>query len=420
MYADSWNALPYYDDIIKFAREVVTNLGLNLNEVLNKINPSDKDIYHIYQAKKKMQEKHPNNWRFYSGININAIEDVNKFLNYLYAAILVKHSGYMNKLDDLKFNFRNLKLNDVSLTSNLIIALGIILTTDPNNLQSKVANAITVGDTKKDKAQKRKEAKTAAAATSASTPVSPDVQMGKFVNNANYHFSTAVSNSFQQIMQNGNDITINSASKVEQQKFKSQGSTWSDNVNVTTFDVTFNDGKVGEYKDVIEMKKMGRDNDSVFVFSGKEFKNLPLKQFTNWVNRKLKQEKENSVVQNSIVDDEETTTEIEEESLKENFDYDENLIEFYEEECKEAFSEYLDDVIKKVLKLVEEHKNEFEANDIEVSDDVEIKKIDLKAVDKFAILNFGVWKGVDPEDFDIEVPIFEEEFIPHKEFDDDD
>jgi len=106
-----------------------------------------------------------------------------------------------------------LKLNDVPLASSIILALGILLAQDPNNLQSKVANAITVGDAKKDKAQKRKEAKTAAAVTSANTPVSPDVQMGTFVNNSNYNFPTDITeNSFRQIMKNGNDITVNSFS----------------------------------------------------------------------------------------------------------------------------------------------------------------------------------------------------------------
>ena len=101
-------------------------------------------------------------------------------------------------------------------------------------------------------------------------------------------------------------------------------------------------------------------------------------------------------------------------------DYDEDLIDLYEDDCEEACSEFFEKVIEKVLKLIESNKNEFEDNDIEVSDDVEIRKIDLKSVDKFAILNFGVWGNDNPEDFDIEVSIFEEEFIPHKEFDDDD
>jgi len=60
------------------------------------------------------------------------------------------------------------------------------------------------------------------------------------------------------------------------------------------------------------MKKMGRNDDLIFVFSGKEFKNLPLKQFTNWMNRKLKQEKENAVVQTSATIDDDETNEIEE------------------------------------------------------------------------------------------------------------
>ena len=313
MYTDSWNLLPYSDDVIKQAKNKLAEYGLNADEVISKINPSDKDIYHIYQAKEKMKAKYPHNWRYYSGININAIEDVNKFLNYLYAAILVQHAGYINKTDDLRYNFSNLKLNDVSLTSPIILSLGVLLAQDPNNLQSKVANAITVGNAKKDKAQKRKEAKAAAAVTSANTPVSPDVQMGTFVNNTNYTFPTAITeNSFRQIMKNGNDITVNSLSDTVDQKFKGPNSNWKDNVSVTKFDITFNDGKAGEYKDEIEMKKMGRNDDLIFVFSGKEFKNLPLKQFTNWMNRKLKQEKENAVVQTSATIDDDETNEIEE------------------------------------------------------------------------------------------------------------
>ena len=100
-------------------------------------------------------------------------------------------------------------------------------------------------------------------------------------------------------------------------------------------------------------------------------------------------------------------------------DYDEDLIISYEDDCEEACSEFFEKVIEKVLKLIESNRNEFENSDIEVSDDVEIRKIDLKSVDKFAVLNFGVWGNDNPEDFDIEVSIFEEEFIPHKEFDDD-
>lgn len=137
--------------------------------------------------------------------------------------------------------------------------------------------------------------------------------MGTFVNNTNYTFPTAITeNSFRQIMKNGNDITVNSLSDTVDQKFKGPNSNWKDNVSVTKFDITFNDGKAGEYKDEIEMKKMGRNDDLIFVFSGKEFKNLPLKQFTNWMNRKLKQEKENAVVQTSATIDDDETNEVEE------------------------------------------------------------------------------------------------------------
>jgi len=92
--------------------------------------PDEKQAYHVYQAMKK------NRWK--AGINVNSIQDADKYIKYLYAAAALGHNAYVGKAW-YQSPYDRPKINDNHISDRAvdwISALGSVA-----NIQSLIASA---------------------------------------------------------------------------------------------------------------------------------------------------------------------------------------------------------------------------------------------------------------------------------------
>lgn len=302
-----------------FVQAAVDYLKSNYPDIDNYLVPTDKEIAHIYNAKQKVEEKY-GNWgvSYKAGININSISDLSKAIHYFLVALAIDFPGYVRRVWDGYGSF----------PKRLFLSLGVVLWDSPvlqdiKNRLSQVLEGEKIKDEKRaERAAKRQEKQ---------AEISTDY--GKFNSDSplfDISFSAFKEDNFDDIIKSGNDVHIKSLDK--QTTTSDRRSTPGKFVSA---EIVFNEGKKNEYKTTVTAYSISGNEEGPVVYSSKEFRNLPNRQFNNWVNRKLNQL--NSVT----IDADDTETE----SLKESaddFEYERRLLDRLKSDCDYVLGAFKD------------------------------------------------------------------------------
>lgn len=288
----------------RYIRSAIEFLKSRYPDIDNYLIPTDKEIAHVYNAKQKVFDK-DGSWGVNRkpGIAVNSITDIDKAVHYFLTALALDFPGYIRKAYEGSGNF----------PTNLYLSLGILLWDSPviqaikDRLPQILQDETAKGEKKAERAAKRQE-KQAEIAQS----------FGKFsTDNQLYDisFSSFSEDKFDDIIKSGNDVHIKS---VNTQDKPSQDRRAMRPGQFVSAEIVFNEGKKNEYETTITAYSISGNEEGPIVYSSDEFRNLPNRQFNNWVKRKLNQ-------LNSVTTDVNGT---ETESLKEDYDENGNLVKW--------------------------------------------------------------------------------------------
>lgn len=161
-----------------------------------------------------------------------------------------------------------------------------------------------------------------------------------------------------------------------------------DNRNIRDLTIYYDRNTPNEYKQEIKAKQVNPQSD-IIVLSGDGFKNLPVRQFIAWTNRKL----------NQLAQEKANAVNDQQESLKEDLEYG--------EDSKEAFNEFLNKVGSTITSNKQQdilEKNnliDWSIDDYDVNDSSITFYIYSSSLDKVYALEIEY--DYDPDQFDYEI-----------------
>jgi hypothetical protein len=301
--------------------------GLSLNEqdlitsTLNlsasSITPSVDDVIHILDAKDKADAAGYGSAK--TGINYKSITDLGKWARYALAAQAIGHNrllgmmrSYTKPWSDGSDSEKYVWVKYYGPFSSEAFDVTLVKKIYDNN-KTFFDDLVTKAKAERDKKQQKRTARAAtkAASAPAAAPAAP-VQKGKISgqNGLPYDVATRV---FTPIIEAGIDISFDESANREV--------TPGGGVK-RTLKATFNKGKPGEFSTPIIVRDQSfgikgtsynfGSTDAPKFFSGDGFKNLPEKQFVNWIKRKVSQ----LAAEQSSSSEDETETESLKESLE--------------------------------------------------------------------------------------------------------
>ena len=79
-------------------RQATDRIKTSMPDIDNYLVPTDKEILHIIEAKKKIEDKYPQwQWHRKAGIAVDSITDTDKAIHYFITALAIPFPGYLNK-----------------------------------------------------------------------------------------------------------------------------------------------------------------------------------------------------------------------------------------------------------------------------------------------------------------------------------
>ena len=265
------------------AKQDIADAGFTLDQIV----PDMEKLYHIYQAKQKSDSGQTRG----CGINYKSISDPIKFAQYIYAASVLGHRVYLNKIGNMYWSERPRTPNQGYFYENVCTAInyfGLQDTTLKQKFDKYLADREKL-EKEKDARRQARAAKNPTKTTTTTTATTTPKNPGKITKQGWGSDTYYPDNIFQKVVDDGCNVDIGRIVSQDGNR-RTAGSSYNVANVVARIDVTDKDtGEVLFGKEIISSAPSGSFEDGVRIYRSDEFRGLPERQFASWLKRKVDQ-----------------------------------------------------------------------------------------------------------------------------------